>query len=374
MESGIVVASAALLGALVGSFANVVVHRVPRGASIVTPRSHCPTCLRTLTPLELVPLLSYAALRGRCRGCSARISLRYPSVEAGFAVAFGALAAAVPPVAYPASALLLAAIVTLLACAALIDLDTFTLPDALTLPALALALAAAALHPPSVGLPNLRESLHGAAVGAGTLVLIGRLGGLALRRGRDTRERLWPLSFDTVAIATLAGSVGGVIAAAIGGGLQALGSAVARRPLRLPEPILYAGSLIALTARAAMGDADGGLQGALIGAGAFALLGGVWWAIAERFVPAQEEESAEPIAMGFGDVKLAGVLGALLGPGAFAVALAVAVVAGAVIGGIARLRGGDRAIPFGPYLVAGAAAAWAIAEPLLAWYAALLGF
>ena len=84
---------AAVAGLMVGSFLNVVVYRVPRGISISTPRSFCPSCRRQLTWWENVPVVAWLALRGRCRSCGTPISPRYPLVEAGTAVAFGAVAA-----------------------------------------------------------------------------------------------------------------------------------------------------------------------------------------------------------------------------------------------------------------------------------------
>lgn len=69
-------------GAVFGSFANVVIHRLPRGESVVNPGSHCPNCGRSIAWFENIPVLSYAALRGRCKGCSLSISIRYPTVEA----------------------------------------------------------------------------------------------------------------------------------------------------------------------------------------------------------------------------------------------------------------------------------------------------
>lgn len=69
-------------GAVFGSFANVVIHRLPRGESVAFPGSHCPNCGRSIAWFENVPLLSYVALRARCRGCSKPISIRYPAVEA----------------------------------------------------------------------------------------------------------------------------------------------------------------------------------------------------------------------------------------------------------------------------------------------------
>lgn len=77
-----------LLGLLLGSFYNVVGLRVPKGESIVAPRSHCPSCKRTLTAFELIPVVSYVLQRGKCRACSARISFVYPFVELSTAILF----------------------------------------------------------------------------------------------------------------------------------------------------------------------------------------------------------------------------------------------------------------------------------------------
>ena len=79
---------ALVIGLLVGSFLNVVVYRIPRGLSVSKPRSFCPTCQRQLAWWENVPLVSWVALRGRCRTCREAISIRYPLVEAGTAGAF----------------------------------------------------------------------------------------------------------------------------------------------------------------------------------------------------------------------------------------------------------------------------------------------
>ena len=88
---------AALFGLMFGSFVNAAMERIPRGASL-TDRSRCNGCQRQLRAYELIPLVSYAMLRGRCRNCGDRIGARTPLVEAGtggaFAVAFAALPAA----------------------------------------------------------------------------------------------------------------------------------------------------------------------------------------------------------------------------------------------------------------------------------------
>lgn len=77
-----------LLGLLLGSFYNVVGLRLPKGESIVAPRSHCPHCKRTLTALELIPVVSYVLQKGKCRACSARISFVYTFVELSTALLF----------------------------------------------------------------------------------------------------------------------------------------------------------------------------------------------------------------------------------------------------------------------------------------------
>lgn len=70
-----------IIGTFLGSFANVCIYRLPKGESIVTPRSRCPNCGKLLTAVELVPAISWVILRGRCRKCDATISARYPLVE-----------------------------------------------------------------------------------------------------------------------------------------------------------------------------------------------------------------------------------------------------------------------------------------------------
>jgi leader peptidase (prepilin peptidase) / N-methyltransferase len=86
-------AAAALLGAVIGSFLNVVIHRVPLGESLVSPGSHCPSCGAPVRTRDNVPILSWLLLQGRCRDCGAAISPRYPIVEAITAAAFAAVVA-----------------------------------------------------------------------------------------------------------------------------------------------------------------------------------------------------------------------------------------------------------------------------------------
>ncbi len=85
---GAISLSMVLLGLLIGSFANVAVYRIPRGESLIKPRSHCVSCDRELSAFENVPVISWVLQKGRCRGCGVRISARYPVTELLTAVVF----------------------------------------------------------------------------------------------------------------------------------------------------------------------------------------------------------------------------------------------------------------------------------------------
>ena len=79
---GLLVVALALVGLAIGSFLNVVIWRVPRHESVVTPPSHCPGCDALISPRDNIPVLSWLLLQGQCRTCGTRISPRYPLVEA----------------------------------------------------------------------------------------------------------------------------------------------------------------------------------------------------------------------------------------------------------------------------------------------------
>ena len=117
-------------GLIVGSFLNVVIHRLPLGESIVFPPSRCPACRAAIPPYDNIPLLSYAFLLGRCRACRAVISPRYPLVEAFTAFSFWLAYDAYGPSLHAAAA---AVFLSLLIALAAIDLKHMILPDELTL-------------------------------------------------------------------------------------------------------------------------------------------------------------------------------------------------------------------------------------------------
>jgi leader peptidase (prepilin peptidase)/N-methyltransferase len=147
------------VGAVVGSFLNVLVYRVPRRRSIVRPGSACPACATPIRWYDNIPMVSWLLLRGRCRACAAPISVRYPLVEAVAALMavitvhrYGLTVAGAEVVVFGWLTLVLG----------LIDLDHQLLPDVFTYPLIALGVVGAACG----GLTNVVDSLIGAAVGA----------------------------------------------------------------------------------------------------------------------------------------------------------------------------------------------------------------
>jgi leader peptidase (prepilin peptidase)/N-methyltransferase len=161
-----VVIVCAVAGLLFGSFANVVIHRVPRGDSVVRPRSACPGCGTLIAPRDNVPVLSYLALGGQCRACDMAIGLRYPLVEVGMAVAFAVVGARIG--AHWALPAFLLFTWTLLVVA-VIDAETRRIPNRITYPltpALAVLLVAAALldGDPGAGIRALAGGLVAFAV------------------------------------------------------------------------------------------------------------------------------------------------------------------------------------------------------------------
>jgi leader peptidase (prepilin peptidase)/N-methyltransferase len=156
---------AAILGLIVGSFLNVVIHRVPRQISVLRPRSRCGWCGAAVAVRDNIPILSFLLLRGCCRACGAPISARYPAVELATGTAFVACVARFGPRPDAAVAALFCA---LLISLALIDLEHYLLPDSLTLGGIVAGLALQPLFT-EVGWV---AALLGTALGAGILILI----------------------------------------------------------------------------------------------------------------------------------------------------------------------------------------------------------
>ncbi|MDQ3575168.1 MAG: prepilin peptidase [Actinomycetota bacterium] len=253
--TALLVLACGLMGLVVGSFLNVVIHRVPEKQSVVRPRSRCPRCGAELKPRDNVPVLSWVLLRGRCRSCRGPISVRYPLVELGTAALF--VAAAVRLGADPALPAFLVVLAALVAISA-VDLERFIVPNRILYPALFVA-----------------------------------------------------------------------------------------------APLLVAAAVID-------GDWSSLLDAALGGALAWVLLFAI--------------HMASPQGMGFGDVRLAGLIGMLLGwlsIGHVLVGLFLGFLTAAVMGVglvVVHVRSRKDKVPFGPFLALGAVLSVLFGGPILSWY------
>ena len=229
---------AGVLGTIIGSFLNVVIHRVPREQSIVFPNSACPSCGTALRPYDNIPILSYLVLAGRCRYCRKPISIRYPVVEAITAVLFVAVALHDgTSFALPFDLAFVAALVALV----FIDAEHMILPNVITYPGIVFAILTRIALPYLSGpehfddlpglmgqMPNLpiwSVSLIGAAIGAllggGSLWLMGfiweKLRGVEAMGLGDVKMMFmvgaylgWRLALLTIFIGVFSGSIIGI--------------------------------------------------------------------------------------------------------------------------------------------------------------------
>ncbi len=232
--------AAGLGGLLVGSFLNVVAHRLPRGESLSRPRSRCPGCGAPVRPYDNVPVLSWLLLRGRCRDCGEPISAGYPLVEATTGALFAAVVAARDDAAGIALGLILvAALVPIV----LIDLEHRLIPNRITAPAAAAAVLAGVLG----DLDGVPEQLIAGAAASGFFLLAA----LAYPRGMGIGDvklaGVMGLCLGrAVAPAVLIGLVAGVVAGAV---IVARVGATAGRKTAVPfGPFLALGAVVALFA------------------------------------------------------------------------------------------------------------------------------
>lgn len=160
---------AGVFGSLLGSFLNVCIHRLPHGLSVVTPRSRCPACQQPIAWYDNIPVVSWLALRARCRSCGAPISPQYPLVEAAVAAIWAGSIAWLGMNLHAVSAALF---LTLLVGILVTDAQTMLIPDEFSLGGLGAGLALSA----APGGISLADALIGAAVGYGLLWAAGAIG------------------------------------------------------------------------------------------------------------------------------------------------------------------------------------------------------
>ena len=240
----------ALLGLAIGSFLNVVIHRVPRDESLVAPGSHCPECGNPVRARHNVPVLGWLMLRGRCADCGTRISARYPLVEAGTAILFAAVAARFGWSWELPAYLYLAAIAIALA---MIDLDVMRLPNKIVLPSY--GIAAALLVPVSLTAGDPADLVRGLAAAVVLYVLyrvlaVWGMGGGDVKLAPLLGFYLGWLGWSAVAVGAFAGFLLGGL---VGGVL--LASKLASRKSRIPfGPYMLAGAFLAVFAAAPLAD------------------------------------------------------------------------------------------------------------------------
>lgn len=332
-----------VLGAIVGSFLNVCIHRLPLGQSVVTPPSACPQCGDRIPWFLNIPILSWLALRGRCRGCNTKISPRYLLVEALTGGLFAALwitrgdldAAWGSGVATLVLCLMMAGFIV----ATFIDFEHFIIPDAITLGGIAVGFLGSAAAPTiqgAVSAPEgMKASVAGILVGGGMVYAVLRVGkALFGRKDYDIPEGTRAVFGETdLRVGEEAIPYEDIF-------YRDTDRVVAQaRRVELPDRCFWDQRVCLTPTELKIGE--------------------------EVFDPTQTgsmEIEAEAItipreAMGFGDVKFMAAIGAFLGWQATVFSLMLSSILGALVGvGAIVLRRQDWSarIPYGPYIAAAA--------------------
>lgn len=331
------------LGCIVGSFLNVCVYRMPLNLSVVSPPSHCPHCKYSIPFYLNIPLVTWLALKGRCKNCGAPISPRYFVVELLTGLAFVAcwlhFGNSREPLPTLALALVYALLLAGLIGATFIDFEHFIIPDEITLGGIGAGLFASFLVPALHGSVSreqaIWQSLLGAAIGAGVIYAI-----LLLGKVLFGRQKL-RLPQDTTIVFT-------------------------ETTLFLPEreipyeEIFYRNSDAIVLSATTLELVDRGYKNVSVRLSPSALrIGGE--EINPDSVPYLEAVSSEIIlpreAMGLGDVKFLAAIGAFLGWQGALFSLMVSSVLGAFVGVILILlhrREWSSRMPYGPYIAAAA--------------------
>jgi leader peptidase (prepilin peptidase)/N-methyltransferase len=326
-----------ILAALLGSFLNVCISRLPRGESIVLPASHCPVCLGPIHPLDNIPLVSYVALGGRCRACGVTIPWRYPVVEV-LAIALGALVVwQLGPTWGAARAFLLC---LAMVATAFTDLETRRIPDRITLPGV---MGACVLGP-----EGLSRGSVGAVVGAVTFAAVtmargqrwAAVGGSA-PPSPDGEDEVDPAERHRLDV-YWAGAWGALIG----------------RQIAAVSPAAFRASHWPLTVRV-LYQVDPMVAGCIV-------TGGLFFAVAWL-----SQAALGRTGLGGGDIKLAGLIGAVLGAPGGLLAAFVGIMFGGVVAAVLLISGRRQVgeyLPFGPFLASGGIVAAIWGRPIMEWY------
>ena len=355
----ILIATGFFFGAIIGSFLNVCIHRIPRGISLANPaRSFCPFCKHSIPWKENIPILSWFLLGRRCTHCHERISPRYVIVETVTAMLFATAAFLVP---FP-TLLSVWVFLSILVVATFVDLEFMIIPDAVSKGGIAaglvLSLLTPGLHKTSSPLLAIGLSLLGALLGAAILYLVSELGKLAFGRYKLNWSTPARFSFE-------------------------VSPAEDRRILIDGEPFLWDEHFFRKSDRMIVRAQEAEINGAnyqntdltffhdrLVISGVTIPLDQVSHLVGQT---AYAEFPRE--AMGLGDVKLIAAIGTFVGWQGILFTIAAGSFVGAAFGLAAIALGKrDRAskIPFGPYLAVGAIIWLFWGHPLISLYQRML--
>ena len=327
-------------GSIVGSFLNVCIHRMPLGQSVVSPPSHCPHCKYSIPWYLNLPLATWLYLGGKCRNCAAPISARYFLVELLTGLTFLATW-----LTFGHQSVMLVLVYQLflagLIAATFIDFEHFIIPDEITIGGMAAGFICSVLVPQmhdGTMLGSMRQSLLGMAFGAGLIYAILRLGKLLFGRQRLSLPAGSKVIFTETALLL--------------------------PDQEIPyEDLFYRASDVISVRATTLELVDRCYKNTLVRLSPYRL----WIGeedLAPEEVPHMEAVSEEIVlpreAMGFGDVKFMGAIGAFLGWQAVVFSLMVSSIIGAVVG-LSLILMGKREwssrLPYGPY-IAVAAAIW----------------
>jgi len=338
-----------LFGATTGSFLNVCVHRMPREQSIVRPPSHCPHCGERIRWFDNIPLVSYLVLRGRCRHCGARFTVRYFLVELLTAILFVAVWLRFGGWLVPIYWLLIGGLII----ATFIDFEHFIIPNEITYGGVVIGLLLSALYPPLMNadspLRALGCSFFGMLTGAAVLMVIVEVGKLIFGKQKI------PLDPDTKIL-------------------------IADQKLRIGDeemawPDLFYRESDAIEFQAkTLQFGDKTLENAAIVIHEKTItVSGQTYSLAD-LGPIEATTSLIIIpreAMGLGDVKLMAAIGAFLGWRAALFSVFASSLIGGVVGLIlivSKRTDWQSRIPYGPYIVLGALTWIFFGQQLMQWY------
>lgn len=383
--------AAAILGLLIGSFLNVVIHRVPLGESVIFPGSHCPHCSTSIRPLDNIPVISFLLLRGRCRNCQASISWRYPAVELLTAAIFTVIVLKSCPSWQIGLEMIFACVMISLV---FIDAIHHLLPNVITYPAIVFALAAATaragwgepinysfdisfvFQSADASFPRISAAVIGGLLLAMAAPLFWLLDWLDLRLYNkyfewedmnaepEKENRMDEISSGLTGTEDPVNSVSTILASEEEAERRYRRTILAAMIFGLVVAAAWAIAVLWLSPKFpdAFSQAYGGLWRAVVAA----LIGSVpiWWLRAAYFYIRGAE------GMGLGDVKLMAIIGAFLGwQGAFGVLLL-----GSILGSVTGIymawrsqRGLKTALPFGVCLGIAALVVLLTAKPFFLW-------